>query len=94
MTPDPALRDRLMHIFSAAWHKSRTWTPAVIFPAGELTDALLASEEWLTLEGVVRAAKAEHAHCDGVGVDLDDDAAAPCFVCGALGRLAAVRGTT
>ena len=59
-----------------------------------IADALLASEEWLTLEGVVRAAKAEHAHCDGVGVDLDDDAAAPCFVCGALGRLAAVRGTT
>ena len=91
--PDPALLDRLAEIIKRA---------SYLYPAGSDIDegcrgiaaALLASEEWLTREGVVRAAKAEHAHCDGVGVDLDNDAATPCFVCGALGRFMAVRGTT
>ena len=91
--PNPALHARLVTIAKIAVMK-KFHSSLLDDEAEGIADALLASEEWLTREGVVRAAKVEHAHCDGVGVDLDDDAAAPCFVCGALGRLAAVRGTT
>ena len=84
------LRDRLVEIIVGAIIDGG---PVGDHPA-LIADALLASKEWQAREAVVRAAKAEHAHCDGVGVDLDNDAATPCFVCGALGRLTAVRGTT
>jgi len=59
-----------------------------------IADALLASEEWLAREALIRAAKREHEGCDGVGIDLEEEASAPCALCHYLARLAAVRGTT
>ena len=88
--PSPTLRDRLIEIIVKAIVDSG--------PLGDhppnIADALLASEEWQAREAVVKAATREHEHCDGVGVDLDEEDSAPCAMCHYLARLAAMRGTT
>jgi len=91
--PNPALHARLVTIAKIAVMK-KFHSSLLDDEAEGIADALLASEEWEAREAVVKAATREHEHCDGVGVDLDEEDSAPCAMCHYLARLAAVRGTT
>ena len=92
--PDHILRDRLIALVDPFLRGLRDRLPTVDVQAASIVNALLVSEEWQAREAVIRAAKREHEGCDGVGIDLEEEASAPCAMCHYLARLAAVRGTT